>query len=272
MAVGIATALVPSSRCLAIEPLGKPVAEPPGRLTPPKHGNLYVVAHRGAHQGIPENTLAAYRKAIELDCDFVEIDVRTTKDGVLVSVHDASIERYVLEGRKGRVEDMTLLELKDLDIGSRISTEYAQERVPTVEEILELCRGKIGIYLDIKQADLEALLSLVRKYEMESETLWYIPASKVETLRALSPSVWPMPDPGEFPRLDPLIRTTKPRVVAAVWRHFSREFVTTCHAHQALTIVDEGGKESWPLAIEWGADGIQTDHPQELIEYLKSRP
>jgi len=57
-------------------------------LPPPKNGVMYVVAHRGAHKGIPENTLAAYAKAIEFGCDFVEIDVRTTKDGVLVSIHN----------------------------------------------------------------------------------------------------------------------------------------------------------------------------------------
>ncbi|MFP6616763.1 MAG: glycerophosphodiester phosphodiesterase [Candidatus Hydrogenedentota bacterium] len=49
--------------------------------TPPRNGGIYVIAHRGAHQGIPENTLEAYQKAIDLGCDFVEIDVRTTKDG-----------------------------------------------------------------------------------------------------------------------------------------------------------------------------------------------
>jgi len=56
-------------------------------LPKPKQGNTYVVAHRGVHNGIPENTLAAYQKAIDLGCDFVEIDIRKTKDGRFVSVH-----------------------------------------------------------------------------------------------------------------------------------------------------------------------------------------
>ncbi len=83
---------------------------PPPLPHPPKQGGMYVIAHRGAHQGIPENTLAAYRKAIELGCDFVEIDVRTTKDGALVSVHNATMEAYT-GGAELAVRDLTLAEL-----------------------------------------------------------------------------------------------------------------------------------------------------------------
>jgi glycerophosphoryl diester phosphodiesterase len=61
-------------------------------LRAPRNGNVYVVAHRGAHDGVPENTLAAYQRAIDMGCDFVEIDVRTTRDGVLVSIHNSTIE------------------------------------------------------------------------------------------------------------------------------------------------------------------------------------
>ena len=92
----------------------------PAGLRPPRHAGIYVVAHRGVHDTIPENTLAAYRRAIELECDFVEIDVRTTKDGHLVSIHDSTIDRYTIRGEKGKVSEMTLAELQAIDIGSRI--------------------------------------------------------------------------------------------------------------------------------------------------------
>ncbi len=58
----------------------------------PKNGNTYVIAHRGAHNGIPENSLAAYQKAIDLGCDFIEIDVRKSRDGKMVSVHNSTID------------------------------------------------------------------------------------------------------------------------------------------------------------------------------------
>ena len=124
-----------------------------------KHG-VYVIAHRGAHVGIPENSLAAYQKAIDLGCDFVEIDVRTTKDGHFVSMHNSTIDEYV-NGAKGKVSEHTLAELKLLDIGSRVGSEWKDTRVPTFEEILKLCQGKIGIYLDLKAASIPALVKII---------------------------------------------------------------------------------------------------------------
>ncbi|MBI3118815.1 MAG: glycerophosphodiester phosphodiesterase family protein, partial [Candidatus Hydrogenedentes bacterium] len=148
-------------------------------LPPPKHGGVYVVAHRGAHEGIPENTLAAYRKAIELGADFVEIDVRTTKDGKFVSVHNGSVDAYTKD-KKGAVRDLTLEELKALDIGSRIGPEWKEERIPTFEEILEVCKDKIGIYLDLKDAPVAELVPIIKAHGMEKNILWYADPSELK--------------------------------------------------------------------------------------------
>ena len=67
------------------------LGDSPAGLKPPKHDGVYVVAHRGAHEGIPENTLPAYQKAIDLGADFVEIDVRTTKDGKFTVEFSATV-------------------------------------------------------------------------------------------------------------------------------------------------------------------------------------
>lgn len=241
---------------------------PVSALPPPKHGGVYVVAHRGAHDGIPENTLAAYERAIELGADFVEIDVRTTKDGHLVSIHNSTVDAYVTDGTQGRVSDMTLAELRALDIGSRVGPEWAGAKVPTVEEILALCQGRIGLYLDVKDAALEPLVALVNQYGMASRSLWYIDSGQVASLRQLCAACIPMPDPGPETHLAALLDETKPPVVAAVWRFFSPTFVAACHEAGALVIVDEQDASSWPEALAWGADGIQTDDPEGLIAYL----
>ena len=112
----------------------------------PKNGNTYVIAHRGVHNNIPENTLASYKKAIDLGCDFVEIDIRKTKDGKFVSVHNATVDAYV-EGIKGKVSSFTLSELKQMNIGKRVGSDWENERIPTFEEILQLCRGKLEFIL-----------------------------------------------------------------------------------------------------------------------------
>jgi glycerophosphoryl diester phosphodiesterase len=242
----------------------------PKGLRPPKHAGIYVVAHRGVHDAIPENTLAAYQRAIGLECDFVEIDVRTTKDGHLVSIHDSTIDRYSIRGEKGKVADMTLAELQAIDIGSRVDPKWAQERVPTVRDILQLCRGRIGIYLDVKSASIEQLVDLVREFEMEQDTLWYIPASKVEELRKRSELAWPMPDPGPEKFLPELLKNHHPPIVASTAKYFSDSFAKLCHQQDAIVIVDEKDRTSWAPLLHAGADGIQTDHPKELIEFLRS--
>jgi glycerophosphoryl diester phosphodiesterase len=243
-------------------------------LAPPRHGGVYVVAHRGAHEGIPENTLAAYRKAIELGCDFVEVDVRVTRDGRLVSVHNATVDAYT-DGATGKVQHFTLAELQALDIGSRVGPEWKDERIPSMDDVFALCAGRIGIYLDVKDPrSFPELLALVRKHGMDRSALWYTGVQQQRMVQRECPECLPMPDPGPeknlaalFDRLDP-----PPRIIASMMKYCSASFVETAHSRGAIVITDEGSKDDWATLLEWGNDGIQTDHPAELIAYLDARP
>lgn len=238
-------------------------------LPAPKHG-VYVVAHRGAHQGIPENTLAAYRKAIDLGADYVEIDVRTTKDGKFVSVHNDDVDGYTKDAQ-GPVASFTLAELKVMDIGSRVDEKWKEERIPTFEEILDLCKGKIGIYLDHKAAAVKDLLPVIKAHGMEKSIIWYADPKELQEVQAGCPDCIPMPDPGPEAGLKALLEEFKPAVIASVWKFYSQSFAEACHAAGAVVIVDESDPSCWEQAIAWGTDGIQTDHPEELIAFLKQR-
>ena len=241
-------------------------------LKPPRHGEVYVIAHRGAHKGIPENTLAAYRNAIALGVDFVEIDVRTTKDGHFVSIHNDTVDDYVVDGTTGKVRDFTLDALRRLDIGSRVGPPWKGQRIPTFEEILDLCKGQCGIYLDLKDAPVAPLVEAVRQRGMERDVLWYADPDEIRELKSLCPECVGMPDPGPEKNLPQLIEEFRPGVIAATWRHFSKSFADTCHAAGAIVIVDEGWLlRSWKRALAWHADGIQTNSPAELIRFLKAR-
>lgn len=124
-----------------------------------------IIAHRGSSSDRPENTLASYRRAIEVGALVTECDVRTTKDGVLVSAHDADVSRT--STGKGLISDMTLAELKRLDFGSRFDPKFKDERLSTLQEILELCKGKIDVMLDLKETGepyAEKVAALVRKH------------------------------------------------------------------------------------------------------------
>jgi glycerophosphoryl diester phosphodiesterase len=124
-----------------------------------------VIAHRGSSIDRPENTLASYRRAIEVGATVTECDVRTTKDGVLVSSHDPHIDR--ISSGKGKIADLTLAQLKAFDFGSRFDAKYKDERVPTLREILEVAKGKIDVMLDLKEEGdpyMEKVAALVRKH------------------------------------------------------------------------------------------------------------
>ena len=227
-------------------------------LKPPRHGGVYVVAHRGAHfeQKIPENTIPAYQAAIALEVDFVEIDVRRTKDGHFVSVHNESVDQYVIEKNDTKVADMTLAELKQLDVGSRIGAKWVGTQIPTFEEILDLCKGKCGIYLDLKQAPVKPLIERIKTKGMEHDVIWYADDDELQEIKEICPECIIMPDPGPEENLQELIVRFHPDVIAAVWRHMTKSFVKRSHNAGAIVIVDDKGPDTWNQALEWGMDGI----------------
>ncbi len=239
----------------------------------PRNGSTYVIAHRGAHTGIPENTLAAYRKAIRLGCDFVEIDVRRTKDGRFVSMHNARVDKYV-KGVTGKVANFTLVELKKMDIGSRVGPQWKNERIPAFEEILELCKGKIGIYLDLKEPYVKELTAILKDYGMERDVVWYIPASRMDLLKEVKkdcPSCIPMPDPGPAENIPAVAKVLHPEVMATDMGQLNGKYIRWAHERNIKVFVDEdkGGEEEWMKILKWGTDGIQTDDPERLIGFLK---
>lgn len=126
-----------------------------GRVQPGEHP--VVIAHRGASGEAPENTLAAFSAALDQGADLIETDVRRTADGALVLFHDDDLLRttdaaQVFPGRSPwRPRDFTLDELRRLDAGSWNDERFAGQRIPTVEEALDLVRGRAGLLLELKR-------------------------------------------------------------------------------------------------------------------------
>jgi len=114
---------------------------------------VYAIAHRGFSSAAPENTLAAFRKAVELRPDMMECDVRRSHDGHLVVIHDPTVDRTT--NGKGAVADLSLAEIRRLDAGSWFGPAFAGERIPTLEEVLELARGKAKLIVEVKEYGLE---------------------------------------------------------------------------------------------------------------------
>ena len=131
------------------------------------------VAHRGASAYAPEHTLAAYKLALEMGADYVEQDLAVTKDGILICLHDGSLERttnvevvfpdrvstQTIEGKTRKAwlaNDFTLAEIKNLDAGSWFDPKFSGEKVPTFDEAIALIRGKAGLFPELKVPEIYA--------------------------------------------------------------------------------------------------------------------
>jgi len=145
-------------------------------------GRVLIIAHRGASAYEPENTLRSVRRALELGADMVEVDVHVSRDGHIVVVHDATVDRTT--NGKGCVKDMTLKELKRLDAG-------LGEQIPALEEVIELVRGRAQLVIEIKVPGIEErVLQTIEERALENEALitsFYHPV--VKRVKELSPYV-----------------------------------------------------------------------------------
>ena len=258
-----------SYTCAALGDVNSSFAPLPGLKHP-----IAVIAHRGGRESTPENTLAAIRNAIELGADYVELDIRATKDGRLVIMHDGSVDRTT--NGHGSVRDLAFDYIRSLDAGSKFAAKYAGEKVPTFDEALALCRNRVHIYVDHKEAPTDQVLAAIKKHGMEKQVIVYNGPVGLAEWKRLDPHIPVMPTlPNEYRRTNG-IAEFEAHLAAEVLDgnlvEWTKELVLQAHAAGVKVYVDNLGPNDNPAgfrkAIEMGVDGIQTDYPDQLIAYL----
>ena len=145
-----------------------------------------VTAHRGYSAAYPENTIPAFKGAIQVGADWAELDVQQTADGEVIVMHDSNLKRTT--GLDKEVWQVTWDEIKDLDNGSWFDKKYQTVRIPTLEEVLKVCRGKIHLNIEIKPSghdkDLEEQMAkLLKKYHMRDTCV--VSSLKYDSLRKI---------------------------------------------------------------------------------------
>lgn len=236
---------------------------------------VVTIAHRGASKFAPENTIPAFQKAIEMGLDYVEIDVRSTSDGHLVLSHDSSVDR--MTDGSGKISDMTFAQIRDLDAGASFDGGFSGVKIPTLAETLEVCRGNIGIYLDLKNAPPRSVVEELRRYEMIQDTAVYSDVEVLSELKSLEPELWVMPGPGGWLSVPgvvgAIVRGLPAEVIDSNIVDWSSRAVEEVHAAGAQVWVDTLGlmdnEDGMRRALQIGVDGIDTDHPDVLLEVLR---
>jgi len=141
-------------------------------VLPTSKNKLVVIAHRGNHVNVPENSLASYEEAIKRGADYVEIDLRTSKDGMLMIHHDATVDR--MTNGQGNVSDKTWAELQSLQLKNPKADDPTAYRIPEFREVLRLCKNRIHIYLDFKNADVAETWKQIQAEGMENQIVVYL--------------------------------------------------------------------------------------------------
>ena len=241
-------------------------------LLPETKYKLAVIAHRGNHVKVPENTLESVKAAIKSGADYVEIDLRTTKDGYLVIHHDATVDR--MTNGTGNVKDLTLAEIQQLKVADKNTPTKKTYRVPTFAEILKAAKGKINIYLDFKDADVTETYKQIQEAGMEKQVVVYV--NKIPQYKE-----WRKTAPG-MPLITSVIEEVKNKeqltfflgqgTIEVLDNIYDREMVAAANDNGVAVWLDvqsdHEGADDWNQALQKGIQGMQTDYPEALIAYL----
>lgn len=241
--------------------------------------SLLVIAHRGARGEAPENTLAAFQLGVEQGCDAIELDIHLSKDGEIIVIHDDTLDRTT--DRQGRVNELTLAEIKQADAGGWFHESFAGERVPTLGEVFDLVPMHVMINVEVKNSygrHIEsALVELIkRKNRVDSVVISSFDHKSLLFLKLLEPElkIGLLYDinPGQH---SAMAGTVGAPVYSLHPKHtrISREDVRAAIA-QGLQVYPYtvNAEKRMEELIELGVSGIITDYPGKLRAILQALP
>ena len=237
------------------------------------------VAHRGASSYAPENTFAAYDKALAMGVNHIELDVHLTADGHIAVIHDDTVDRTT--NAHGRVADFTLAELRAMDAGSWFSPEYEGELIRSLGETLEHYKSRLHFHIEVKQREITGGLArrtidMVRGYGLtDSVTITSFNRAWLEEAAAYDsdlPKGWLVPM-GNVAWDDSIIEQSKELGLAQICpradlttpqlveRLHAEGFVVRCHGLYNEDLMRH--------AVDVGADGATVNFPDKMAEYLR---
>jgi glycerophosphoryl diester phosphodiesterase len=237
-----------------------------------------VIAHRGDHTEAPENTLKAFSDAIAQGLDYVEVDLRETKDNQLVVIHDASIDRMTTG--KGKVKDLSLNEILKYEVQDKKRPQLGKHRIPLFSEVLDLCKDRIKIYLDFKEADVNATWELIRSKGMEKSFVVYINhKDQYKSWRNVAPQIPLMvslPDSVKSVKgLDNFLKLVDAEILDGDCANYSPEMMKLMASKNRQVWLDfqqaDEGSVHWEIGTKLGIQGFQSDKPRELKAWLLAK-
>jgi glycerophosphoryl diester phosphodiesterase len=242
-----------------------------------------VIAHRGASAYAPENTHSAFRLAIEMKAEMMELDVSISKDGIPVVVHDETVDRTT--SASGNVGDFTLAELKELETGAWFDEKFDGEPFPTLEEVLAYTKDKIAVNIEIKSEAVtdeaeggvvEKAIQIVKAAGVESQVIFSSFDYRVmEHLNELAPEISKaiLYEKSQSGKLLPseLVQKYKVDAFNCSHRQLSKKWLADLNQHGIPFFVYTVNEEKlMKKVIGMGATGIFSDHPDVLKQVVEN--
>jgi len=256
-------------------------AEPVKTMLPSGKFPVMVIAHRGFSGIAPENTMIAFKKGMEAGSDMIELDVRLSKDGEVVVIHDETLERTT-SGR-GRVIDLALDELKKLDAGSKFYSSFSGEKIPALREVLEMAHRKVLVNIELKKGDYGrwTIFDLADRALREIEKVGIVDRVLFSSFdpsvleRFVKVNAWipvaylynkPWNSPREVTEGKPFSTLTCRKTV------LTRENISRAHQEGIrIGVYTLNTEEEMGKFIDLKVDAIITDYPDRLINILQKR-
>jgi glycerophosphoryl diester phosphodiesterase len=269
------------------------------QLQKPSTSQVLLVAHRGDWRNAPENSLQSLKNSIVKEFDIVEFDLSRTKDGHLIVMHDKTIDRTTTG--KGKPEDYTLAELKQFKL-IQPTGHPTVHLVPTLDEFLDVSKGKVMLCVDKGFAYIEQALEIIQRKKMSDQVIYNIPAITFDSLQSLHIKglgnelfLNVLGFPTDIDQAKRIVMSYQKRgnvIMHPVFKSDTIPFVSwmkelksnginlwlnslwpeqNANHDDDRAVEQNQQKETWGWLVSQGATIIQTDRPQELQTYLRQK-
>lgn len=226
--------------------------------------DIEVVVHRGANFLAPENTLPSARAALKYGAEWIELDVRKSKDGVLYNLHDETLDRTT-DGH-GPIHLVTSSEIERLDAGSWFGPAFRGLKVPRIETMLDSLKGKANVFFDVKKGTPVAdLVKLVRAKGFEKNSFfWFADAKMVPEFVKLAPEMKIKVNASDIEGIKKWQAVCRPSYVEIEPENITKNLVNYCHKNGILVMaaIQNGNEGAYKKAIQAQPDLVNIDQPE----------
>jgi len=234
---------------------------------------IQIVCHRGANEFAPENTYASSQICIDWGMDFVEIDVNSSNDSILYVFHGLELEKTTRG--KGIIMAHLAEDIDQLDAGESFDPKFKGEPIPRLDDYLGWIKGKSKLFLDIKFANLNQLIALIRKHEIESDCFfWFQMPEMAITFRKLAPDLTLKVNANSIAEVKQAIKELNADIVEIDYEKANLDLIDFCKNHHVLSMIcyqdaDEGAFEN---IIKLHPDFVNTNYGDRFAEKQNKIP